>query len=140
MNLTNIYSTVEGIALSKINVNSFYKGSPYTFWQTRSVDYASVCFTVENVRNEENTYVMQCLIYFGDRLENDGSNWLQIQNDAANILPDIINDIRDADGVVDVYGDWQLEFFNQRMSDYLAGGYVEFQIEVVKDTCEDYSE
>ena len=138
MNLTELYSLVGTIAAEKPNVNSYFPTSPYIAWQNRSIDYASVAFTVESVRDDENVRTYNCLLYYGDRLLQDGSNWIAVQDNATNTLWSIIEDLRGQDEIEEVEYDYQIQYFNQRMSDYLAGAYVEININVAIDNCLEY--
>ena len=138
MDLQVIYDAVGEIATQKVNVNSYHQTSPYIALQSKSVEYAAVCYTIESARKEDNTYYIDGILYYADRLKQDGSNWVQIQTDAFNILFDIVRDIANIEIVEDVHCDGELEFFNQRLTDYVAGGYIEFQLEVAIDDCEDY--
>lgn len=123
------------ISLGKVNVNSYFPTSPYIALQQKSVEYASVCFAVESVRDEEDVRTYTAIIYYADRLTNDGSNWITIQDNATNVLWSIINDLRNTEGIVDVEYEYSIEFFNQRLTDYLAGGYAEINIQVPLDNC-----
>lgn len=135
MNLNELYALVGQLAVGRTSVASYFPASPYTAWQTRSVDYASVCFTVESVRDEENIRTYTCLLYYGDRLQNDGSNWVQIQDTATDTLWGILEDLREQDEIEDVAYGYQIQYFNQRMSDYLAGAWAEVEISVAIDDC-----
>ena len=140
MDLQIVYDLVEGIALGKVNVNSYFKTSPYIAWQSKSVQYSSVCFTIERAGTEDNVVVLHGILYYGDRLKQDGSNWVRIQTDATNILLDIISDLKENDNVLECELESDIEYWNQRLTDYCAGGYVNVSLTLPLDTCENYNE
>lgn len=139
MDLQIIYDLVGNIALAKVNVNSYWQTSPYIAWQSKSVEYSSVCFSIESAGVEDNVVVLHGILYYGDRLKQDGSNWVQIQSDATNILLDIISDLKNDYNVLECETESDVEYYNQRMVDYLAGGYVNLSLTLPLDTCENYN-
>lgn len=135
MQLNELYKIVGESALSKVNVNAYFPDNPYTALQQKSVKYASVCFAVESVRDEEEMRTFTGILYYVDRLTNDGGNWMTVQDNAINTLWSIINDLRHTEGISDVEPVYTMELFRQRLSDYCGGAYVEINIQVPIDDC-----
>ena len=140
MDLNFIYDKIENIALSKVNVNGYYKGSPYVALQSKSVQYANVCYAIESVGQEDNIYTIHGILYFVDRLKQDGSNFIEVHNDAVNVISNIVRDIYNDEDVTDIRYEGDIELFSQRLVDYCGGGYVNIAIDIPVDTCEDYNE
>lgn len=137
MTLTELYELVGEHALSKINVRTYSKASPYTAWQSKNTEYAAVAFTVERITNNEEYQSVECILYYGDRLMQDGSNWIELQDNGLATLTAIINDLRNDDGILDVESGYSVDFWNHGLSDYLAGAYIRFNIDLPIDNCID---
>lgn len=135
MTLTELYDLVGEHAHTKINVVTYSKASPYTAWQSRETQYAAVAFTVERITNNEEYQSVECILYYGDRLMQDGSNWIDLQDAGLATLTAIINDLREDDGILDVESGYSVDFWNHGLSDYLAGAYVRFNIDLPLDNC-----
>ena len=135
MTLTELYDLVGQHALSKINVRTYSKASPYVAWQSRETEYAAVAFTVERVTNTEEYQSVECVLYWGDRLMQDGSNWIGLQDNGMATLTAIINDLKEDDGILDVESGYSIDFWNRGLSDFLAGAYARFSILLPLDNC-----
>ena len=137
MTLTELYDLVGEHAHTKINVMTYSKASPYTAWQSKNTEYAAVAFTVERITNNEEYQSVECILYYGDRLMQDGSNWIELQDNGLATLTAIINDLRNDDGIIDVESGYSVDFWNHGLSDYLAGAYIRFNIDLPLDNCID---
>lgn len=135
MNLIELYNTVGAVSLGRPNVNSYHPKSPYIALQEREVPYSAMCFTVEGIRDDEEYRVFECNLYYADRLQQDGSNWIEIQNDAYLTLYSVIDELREAEGISGIETTSQLQFFNQRMVDYVAGAWITIEIIIPIDFC-----
>ena len=130
MNINNILLTMKNIASDLKTVHSAYTEDVYTIWNTAEVKYGSFVANIKNVRRIDNLRSYNIILYYGDRLLQDGSNRLGIWDDATNTLQAVINAIEDLEEVNSV-GEYTIELFEQKFSDMLAGGYVQLDIEVV---------
>lgn len=135
MTLTELYELVGTYALSKINVKTYSKLSPYVAWQSKETEYSAVAFTVERITNTTEYQSIEVILYFGDRLKRDGSNWIELQDNGLATLTSIINDLRNDDSIFDVEDGYSIDFFNQGLSDYIAGAYARFNILLPLDNC-----
>lgn len=137
MTLTELYELVGTYALSKINVKTYSKLSPYVAWQSKETEYSAVAFTVERITNSEEYQSVECILYYGDRLKRDGSNWIELQDNGLATLTAIINDLKEDDGILDVESGYSIDFWNRGLSDFLAGAYCRFNILLPLDNCID---
>lgn len=135
MTITELYELVGQYSLAATGVASYYPRSPFIAWQEREVDYTSVSFVVENMTERDDCFEVDAIIYAGDRLMQDGSNFITIQDETAAILRTVINGLRNDDQIVDVQSDYTIEFFSQRLSDYLAGCWARIVILIPNDPC-----
>lgn len=135
MTLTELYELVGTYALSKINVKTYSKLSPYVAWQSKETEYSAVAFTVERITNNEEYQSVECILYYGDRLKRDGSNWIELQDNGLATLTSIVNDLRNDDSIFDVENGYSVDFWNHGLSDYLAGAYIRFSIDLPLDNC-----
>lgn len=135
MTLTELYELVGTYALSKINVKTYSKLSPYVAWQSKETEYSAVAFTVERITNNEEYQSVECILYYGDRLKRDGSNWIELQDNGLATLTSIVNDLRNDDAIFDVESGYSVDFWNHGLSDYLAGAYIRFNIDLPLDNC-----
>lgn len=135
MTLTELYELVGTYALSKINVKTYSKMSPYVAWQSKETEYSAVAFTVERITNNEEYQSVECILYYGDRLKRDGSNWIELQDNGLATLTSIVNDLRNDDSIFDVESGYSVDFWNHGLSDYLAGAYIRFNIDLPLDNC-----
>ena len=135
MTLTELYELVGTYALSKINVKTYSKLSPYVAWQSKETEYSAVAFTVERIANNEEYQSVECILYYGDRLKRDGSNWIELQDNGLATLTSIVNDLRNDDAIFDVESGYSVDFWNHGLSDYLAGAYIRFNIDLPLDNC-----
>ena len=135
MTLTELYELVGTYAQSKINVKTYSKLSPYVAWQSKETEYSAVAFTVERITNNEEYQSVECILYYGDRLKRDGSNWIELQDNGLATLTSIVNDLRNDDAIFDVESGYSVDFWNHGLSDYLAGAYIRFNIDLPLDNC-----
>lgn len=140
MNLIELYDIVGNISTGKINVNSYHKNDPYGAWNTKEVRYSSVCFYVDSVNDGENERTFNGTLYYGDRLTETADNAFSVQNDAVEILADIIQSLREEDGINDVDYDVNFTLFKQKFADYLGGAYCSVSISTPIDNCINYDD
>ena len=135
MTITEIYNLFEEIALSKVGVNSFYKSNPYTAFNQNDVKYSSVCMEIDSVTDTELYRTYNCTCYYADRLTETANNKFLIENTAVNTISDIIKDMREIEGILNISDNIQYTLFHQKFIDYLSGAYCTIQITVPINNC-----
>ena len=136
MNLQQLLNEISTFAIQQKWINGVTLGSVYDNWNA-SIEkkYGLLNIDIPSTIVNENMQQMHVMLYYGDRLAQDNSNEYEIKTTAELVLNNIINYI--ADKIGDVTEGWQINFFVQQFADQLAGGYVEFDVEVTKpiDSC-----
>lgn len=129
MNLIQILDKLQAYSMSQNFIESVTKGDVYTNWNGHpDLKYGAVNMDVTNVQRNSNTVVYTIYLYYADRLLDDASNEYEVKTVAETILSSIINYAGEKIG--DVEDSWQITYFNQQFADNLAGGYVNFNLEV----------
>lgn len=129
MNKVELNKYIKSIVDQIPVVNSFYTDDVYEIWNGEEVKYGSVCFCITSSSVGDNTTTWSGLIYYGDRLLEDKSNKDAVQTDAINVISYIMKYILNDDDIVTINYPTQIELFEQKFVDYLAGGYATIQIE-----------
>lgn len=138
MNIRNFYDKVKNYALNTQTVESFYELSPYETWNSLNINYGSFNCNINYIRRTGNLDVVNCTLYYGNKLLNDSSNVFQVQSDGYNAIINVINHLRE-DFEIEDYEDIQVYPFFQQFSDILAGAYADLNIYVpVDNICEDF--
>lgn len=125
MNIVQLNKFIEHISLHIPIVNSFYTESVYDCWNTDEVKYGSVVFGVKSSNNGN----YSCVLYYGDRLVEDGSNRDAVFSDAVDVINAVLGVLDNSDNVVRVTSK-QITFFEQQFSDNLAGAYANVVINI----------
>lgn len=128
MNISNLLDTIKSIASGVKTVRSAYDGDVYTIWNTGEIKYASFVVGVTSINRLDNSRQYNLILYYGDRLLNNGRNKNAIWDDAANTLQTVINKLQSS--LDEVVGEYDIQLFEQKFEDMLAGGYVNLSIEV----------
>jgi hypothetical protein len=140
MNIVQLYDFIEELAITKTNVNSYFRGDIYTNWNTKEIKYSSVNAAVETIDEYENYEVYNVILYYGDRLVEGGDNRWQVQSEAVRILKDIIKNIRETYGELtfdEITETVTYNLFDQKFADYLAGAWCRVRIAFPVDVCAD---
>ena len=138
MNFQNFYDTIKQIALNTKTVESFYEGDVYTNWNSLNVTYGSFDVNINFIRHSGGYDVVNCTLYYGNKLFNDSSNVFQVQSDGYNAIINVINHLRE-DFEIEDFEDIQVHPFFQQFSDILAGCYADVNVYVpVEDTCANF--
>lgn len=135
MTITEIYNLFEEIALTKVGVNSFYKSNPYTAYNQNDVKYSSICMEIDSCTDTELYRTYTCTVYMADRLLKTADNKFLIENTAVNTISDIIKDMREIEGIINISDNIQYTFFQQKFIDYLSGAYCNINITVPINNC-----
>lgn len=116
------------------NVASFYTDDVYAAWGHHNVKYASVAVYLVGASRLENCITYNIMMYYGDRLTNDGANRDAIFDDGIRVLTTLVDDLPYM-----VEYDLPLTFntFEQQFGDNLAGVYCNISLTVPFDqgTC-----
>lgn len=131
MNQVEIVKLIEKIA-ENTDVKSVTNGDVYNLWNNNEVKYASLCIAFETVvcQDDYNTY--NAILYYGDRLQQDDSNFNFIQIDGIRTINFIVNNLKNVDGI-DVVSPITMTPFQQNFADYLGGVYARFSIETTNE-------
>lgn len=128
MNFIQILKKLETYSLSLPYVNSTNLGDIYEYLNGKpNVKYASVNIDINQSTRNDNLISYSVYLYYIDRLVEDKSNWMEIKTTAEQVLNSIVNYAAE---IGDVDDGWTINYFEQQFSDYCAGGYVQFNLEV----------
>lgn len=131
MNIVQINKFIEKIAGCTELVHSFYTDSVYECWNgSGDVDYGSFVFCIKKTRMRERTMVYDAIVYYGDRLLDDKSNRDAIWSDATNVIQSIIGAVNNVEGEISIGYPYEINLFEQKFADELAGAYANISIEV----------
>ena len=130
MTFTQLITEVQKVALKQHNVNSFSSEDVYEYWNRPHIQYASVNIGLESADRTENTIVYNCVLYYGDRLIQNASNKIAIQDDAVKVLQAIISNLPDN---ITYYTPINYTVFEQEFADYIAGAYCRVRLETEFD-------
>lgn len=130
MNLVNLYEYIKQIALSIPIVKSYYNTSVYECWDNQEVKYGSVAFVVKSTRKQNGISRFDCVLYYGDRLNENRSNRDSIQSDAIGVINNIINRLNCSSNIEYVTTPVQAIIFEQQFADELAGAYANLTIDL----------
>jgi hypothetical protein len=130
MNIIQLYEHIKQYALTIPIVNSYYNTSVYECWNNPNVKYGSVVFAVKSVREQNSISKYECVIYYGDRLNDNKSNRDAIQSDAVGVINNIINRLNSSNLIEYVTYPVQSVIFEQKFSDELAGAYANITIDL----------
>ena len=128
MNFIQILRKLEAYSLSLPYVNSTNLGDIYEYLNGKpNVKYAAVNIDINQSTRNDNLISYSVYLYYIDRLTEDKSNWMEIKTTAEQVLNSIVNYAAE---IGDVDDGWTINYFEQQFSDYCAGGYVQFNLEV----------
>lgn len=127
MNVIELINKIKNIALSQQTCVSFYDGNVHENWNSNECKYASVNIDIENISNTDNQTVYSCVIYYGDRLLQDKSNYNNIITDGANTIQSILN-ILNQDYSIYLYSEVEYTPFEEKFADFLCGVYTRIDI------------
>lgn len=140
MSLPQLYDYIGQIAQTIPIVHSYSNQTPYEYWNTQEVKYGSVIFAVKTVRTQNNIAKFDCVLYYGDRLNETGSNRDSVQSDALGVLESIVSRLNCSDRVEYVTYPFQTTLFEQKFADNLAGAYTNISIDLpATGNCCDYN-
>lgn len=127
MNTIELINRIKNIALSQGTCYSVYDGEVYDNWNSGEIKYGSVNIAFERISYDSNLCNYSMILYYGDRLLQDKSNFNQIVTDGINTLQSVIN-ILNKEVNIDISDSVEYTPFEQKFSDYLAGVYCQFTL------------
>ena len=128
MNFIQILKKLEAYSLSLPYVHSANLGDIYEYLNgSPNVKYAAVNIDINQSTRNDNLSSYSVYLYYIDRLTEDKSNWMEVKTTAEQVLNSIVNYAAE---IGDVDDGWTINYFEQQFSDYCAGGYVQFNLEV----------
>lgn len=140
MTLVNLYEYIKQYALTIPIVKSYYNTSVYECWNNQEVKYGSVVFAVKSVREQNSIAKFDCVLYYGDRLNENKSNRDSIQSDAIGVINNIVNRLNCSNNIEYVTYPVQSTIFEQKFADELAGAYANLTIDLQSTgDCCDYN-
>lgn len=137
MNLKELTNLLKINSISKKSVNEFNEGDVYENLNSGEHKYGNINFTINSVEHTENTMLINCYLFYIDRLLEDNSNKLDIWTTGVNTLKQVLESSK---SVADFFDYSQLTFttFTEKFSDLCAGVYATVQIEVLDGgTCDE---
>ena len=128
MNFIQLLKKLEAYSLSLPYVHSANLGDIYEYLNGKpNVKYATVNIDINQSTRNDNLISYSIYLYYIDRLTEDKSNWMEVKTTAEQVLNSIVNYAAE---IGDVDDRWTINYFEQQFSDYCAGGYVQFNLEV----------
>lgn len=131
MNNIELLNRIKEVSLSQQTCNSTFDGNVYENWNNGEVKYGSVNADIERISYNSNLCTYSVVLYYGDRLLQDKSNFNQIVTDGINTLQSVIN-ILNKDDYIDIPDAIEYTPFEQKFCDYLAGVYC--QVDITTDS------
>ena len=129
MNFIQILNKLQAYSLSLPYVNDANLGDIYEYLNGKpNVKYAAVNIDITQSTRNDNLTSYNVYLYYVDRLKEDKSNWKEIKTVGEQVLSSIINYA--ARDLGDVDDGWTINYFEQQFSDFCAGAYVNFNLEV----------
>lgn len=126
MTVNNIIRIIKEIARQVKTVRSAYDGDVYTIWNTGEIKYGSFVVGLTSAEKRDNLRVYHLVMYYADRLMQNGKNKNSIWDDAFNTLQTVINELI-KNGNFDCE-DYTFNCFEQKFLDDLAGAWVELTL------------
>lgn len=129
MTLIEITNRLKHYAEGQFNNPTVKVGSLYENMNTKELKYPCINFDVANTVKRENDVVYSFYIYYVDRLNEDGSNLLEIQSQADTSLQLLLHDIMDNNVMsLDEYYNAIITPFKLKFADVCAGAWLQINI------------
>lgn len=135
MTLLEIIKHIQDIA--KVNhTNSSFVGDIYELNQRQDIEYPAFVVTqgTHQTNNEEDLDIYNLNLFYVDRLLEDKSNELDVQDWAYNGLSSII-DALEVGNIGFQYTASSINTFTERFDSLCAGAFANLQIQVEKNSC-----
>lgn len=137
MTLENLLHLISNYGIGRKIINYSAAGSSIADLQIKSIREYPVLFTAptgsHTISRDTTEYTLT--IYYIDRLEEDSSNDIAIYSTAIEQLKNIIDGVRELDGIVDIDEEYRIENFidTETLNDRCAGAYTTINITTLND-------
>lgn len=121
MNVNELIIKIKEVA-NEQPIGSVYDGDVYKNWNSAEVNYGSVNIGLQSITYNSNLCTYTIVLYYGDRLMQNGANCNSIFSDGVTILQSIINTLN-TESNIDIPEEVEYTPFEQQFADYLAGVY-----------------
>lgn len=135
MTLRELYTALEGYALSIPDIRTTVENDVLKINQMRSVEYGVFAITQNSHSSDSERLTFNLNLFYIDRLVNSGENEVQIQSHAIDMLRQVLN-LAAEDGLL--VGDAQYNTFTQRFQDLCAGAWVTVSFAFPVSDCVEY--
>lgn len=130
MNLIQLYDKISAIAIEQPLVNQVTRYDIIEEWNKKNLKYGLVNIAISRGERYENLFSYHIMLHYGDRLLKDATNQLYIHSDATLTLRNIINQLAEESFTESISDNYSINYYSYQFADYLAGAYVEFDIDV----------
>lgn len=125
MKHTDLFKAIKDIAYRYVKTAT--EGDVYSIWNSNEIKYSAFNIALDSIEIEDTNLSYNVVMYYGDRLINNDSNFNFVVADGIRIMSYIINDISDIDSI-DIDNNYNITPFQQQFADYLGGVYVRLTI------------
>ena len=137
MNLKELNILLKDIALSRKSINEYNEGDVYQNLNNGEHKYANINFTINSTQVlSNNVIVVNCYLFYIDRLLEDSSNKLDIWTVGANTLNQILNAAKNNSGEFFDFGNLTYTNFTEKFADLCAGVYANVDIQILGNISE----
>lgn len=143
MTLIEITNRLKHYAENQFNNPVVKVGSLYENMNTKELKYPCINFDVANTVKRDNEVIYSFYVYYVDRLNEDGSNLLEIQSQADTSLQLLLHDIMDHNIMtLDEYTNAIITPFKLKFADVCAGAWLQINVHTTNgiDYCGDGSQ
>lgn len=132
--LIQFINMVKSIAEKQPNVNSIIDNDIYRLNMLKDVEYSVFGWQQRQHQEELDFWIYSFQFFYIDRLTQDGSNELEVQNTALEVLSNIIWTVEEyGGGDIEIYNTPVYQPFTQRFKDECSGAYVSVMFRVPKN-------
>ena len=137
MNLKELNILLKDVALSRKSVNEYNEGDVYQNLNSGEHKYANINFTINSTQVLSNgVVVVNCYLFYIDRLLEDASNKLDIWTVGANTLNQILNAAKNNSGEFFDFSNLTYTNFTEKFADLCAGVYANVDIQILGNISE----
>lgn len=142
MTILELTNKIKQYAENQYNHPKAMEGSVYTNLNTKELTYPCINIDNVNVVKRDNEVVYSYYVYYADRLNEDGSNTLQVQSEATTSLELILNKIAESGAMnLDEIPNVIITPYKMKFTDMCAGAWMQVSIHTLNgiDYCNDGS-
>jgi len=131
MTLQDFVNNIQAYSLKHKFVGEFKEGDVFEFMNEGEKKYASVVLTINNIRTNNTETILNCYLYYIDRLLEDESNRLEIWSVGADTLQKIITRAGYNNFDIMTSGNVTFQPFKEKFQDLCAGVYANIEFTIV---------